>query len=109
MKALFKKMDEITVNWQRLETLLSGVEIESDYLTIDRFHGKMRLLYKAKPIGECSVEEKIEAANCIEQLYINYMLKYNNLYKRADEANKLLVKWLINFEEIINGKESNKS
>lgn len=105
MKDLYQKLDLLTSQWQELETLITGIGVDSENLKLDRYHGKMRLLYKEKAISECSAVEKVEAVTEVEKLYGNYMLKFNNMMKETHQATIILGEWIAKFREAIHGNQ----
>lgn len=65
----FAKADELMALWNKVEEkilMIRAIIFEWNDFKIDRVGGKMRLIYKDRPIRECKLIERIEATKYIK-------------------------------------------
>lgn len=84
----YARIDELNELWKRLEARVCTVPIEEPGLdlSVARHGEKIRLLYKGRPISECTAVEKVEAVALVPDLERAQREAIRERMARAEQA-----------------------
>lgn len=69
-EAYYAKINELNELWKKLEERVNSVPVEESGLdlSVARYGEKIRLLYKGRPLSDCTAVEKVEAVGLVPSL-----------------------------------------
>jgi hypothetical protein len=94
--ALYEEVDLLEARWKELESLLKGPPFapEGSNLSMDRHGQDMRLLYRGRPLVECTLIDRIEAVEEVEAFIIEVSEYREGLKQRTVEARVKVEKFI---------------